>query len=340
MKVTAKLFTGLLPALQHMARFPTAKLEAVCGRHGWPAAEVRTAIEAMVGEVPRWEEETLAEFAGKLGVAVPPYMPAPIAPRAFAGDHPPAGGRCRAAAAEDDLDVRSFRASLRAPAPVRKVLAETVSRATVEASPAPRLTEGPLPAFVVRPWERMKRVWPRTLNTYWPVLERLAANPEADAASEIASAGLRWSGWRKWRELWLGNLALDSALLRELQAWAVAEIGRDKLSPLVLCWDGAPVPSLTSPAPAKAESPAGAPGDPKAGVRLEPSRPARVPHGAITMLPTSAVDDLLIELVDLAKAYGRARKRGGPCAILRRTLIGVCQEVCELTLPGGAEAAG
>ena len=50
------------------------------------------------------------------------------------------------------------------------------------------------------------------------------------------------------------------------------------------------------------------------------------------------LDDLLIEVANVSQAYRQAMGYGEPCHTLRRSLIGLCQEVVELSVPGGVAA--
>ncbi len=88
MKTVAEQFLRLLPTLQHVARFPSCNLSAICKRDGTVQAEVEAVIKDVAGSVGNWDEEYLAKAAGELGIALPAYKPggavrpAPVAPPA------------------------------------------------------------------------------------------------------------------------------------------------------------------------------------------------------------------------------------------------------------------
>lgn len=295
MKTDAATFRRLLPGLQYMARFPTAKLEVVCERYGWPAAEVRTAIEDMVGSVPRWDEEMLSEFAGKLRIKVPPYTPPQFVPKL--PDERPRQGRSPAAAA-----------SVEAPWPRR-----APDPRTQDLPPAPVAAAAPRVAAPVRPWESVKRPQRATVERYWPILAEIAARPEASPTSIAARHGVMPSTFSAFRRAWWVGLEINAENLGEFRRWAAAR------------WEGVQFSEA---------SPGSATSEPVRQAAPVSTFEAKFAVSAPTPA-ADTLDATLEELAALAVAYRKNRRRGWPYATLRRTLIGVCSEVVELAVPGG-----
>lgn len=370
MKTDAKTFTALLPALQHLARFPTANLEHVCKTRGVDAGAVRGALVDMVGDVTRWDEEYLMVFADKLGVKVPPYQPAKVIARAteisvsitkkdaaevsrvFGGNR---GGKTLAAAAIQanaavhDRFRRRHKSNGAASSPAVKVetptpssgrarYQEIVEELTAGASNHEEAAGAPpapsLPEACVWPWMSVQRPRVGTFNQFWPVLLAIAqGEPAIDVMPIVRAQGVPWRLYRNFVGVYWEGAEVDRESVEAFRQWAVTRWGADAL-----------VESARTPVAARVVGDAQVSGSvaptslPETGTASWRMKVSGGRVEGIEINASCAVSELLTELVSVAKAYGRAERRCLPRTRLRRSLIEICTEVVEIAVPGGAAA--
>lgn len=110
MKTTAEQFRRVLRTLQHVARFPSCNLAAICKRDGAAIDEVEAIIKEVAGSLTNWDEEYLAKAAGELGVDLPVYKPgSAVRPAPTTAQPPSAPAKAKPAAASKVGDLESAR---------------------------------------------------------------------------------------------------------------------------------------------------------------------------------------------------------------------------------------
>lgn len=180
MKTNAQQFKRLLPALQHLARFPGANGDYICRKHGCNKDEVLSAIRDMAGVLSLWDEESLAARAKDFGVKVPPF-------------NPNGGGTAAAAVAEPPAaPVANEPAVETAAAPkIRNVRTKKVD------IPASRAGKG------------------RT-GDYHKVCRLLLDDPDMSESAACAEIGLKTGSWAYFKKKTFGLGSIDRGQLQRL----------------------------------------------------------------------------------------------------------------------------
>lgn len=201
MKTTAVQFKLLLPALQHLAKFPGANVDHVCRMRGCDKDEVLAAIRDMAGVISMWDEESLAERARDFGVTVPAYRPLNSDDSARNGGPSPFNSRGDKLAAADQV-------AKSAPKPI-----------AAPAAAVPEAKRGPkLRAAAGKPPKKAPRGEGRRTKDYHAVCRLLLADADLSAAQACSKVGVKSGSWAFFKKKIFGLGPINRKVLQRFVA--------------------------------------------------------------------------------------------------------------------------